>query len=267
MFRRAVLLALVFAAGPVAGVASGSELVVSKQNCNPCSVGIGLVDAAGGHARMLTKHTGWEDNGPVFSPDGSRIAFSRTTDGYRSFHIYVMRSDGHGVRRITSGHFDERPAWSPTGNWIAYQSIEGIQLVRPDGTGRHLVAGTYQASDPSWSPDGRSLAFSQHRYVWTARLDGNGRHRVIAGFDPSWSPNGRVIAFMPSNGGVAVVARRGGHARFLTPGMQPAWSPDGHQIAYTRWPPDNRFYVWVMNADGSHKHLVLRNARTPSWRP
>jgi hypothetical protein len=68
-------------------------------------------------------------------------------------------------------------------------------------------------------------------------------------------------------GGIATISASGGKARSLSLGLQPAWDPDSDRIAYTRWPPSNEFSVWVMNADGGGRWLVLRNARGPSWRP
>jgi hypothetical protein len=61
---------------------------VSQIGCRPCWVGIAVITAATGKTVTLTRHVGWEDSGPAWCPDGSRIAFSRTTDGSRSFQIY-----------------------------------------------------------------------------------------------------------------------------------------------------------------------------------
>ena len=51
---------------------------------------------------------------PVFSPDGSRIAFMSMRDG--NSELYVMNRDGSGVRRLTNNPaIDITPTWSPTG--------------------------------------------------------------------------------------------------------------------------------------------------------
>ena len=52
---------------------------------------------------------------PVFSPDGTQIAFMSNRDG--NPEIYVMNRDGSNVRRLTNHPAgDVTPTWSPTGS-------------------------------------------------------------------------------------------------------------------------------------------------------
>jgi Tol biopolymer transport system component len=221
-----------------------------------------LIDTKGRRLATLTRPTrrGQRDWAPACSPDGKRIAFARTTDGDRSFHIYVMSADGRGLRWITTGRFDESPSWSPDGSWIAYVSMEGLRLVHRDSAGRRLVPGTgvsgpqYStlfASDPSWTPGGR-LVYSFHPedasdwppacerpasrcgWVWTSRSDGRSRRPVVRGRDAHWSPDGHVVVYTPANGGVATIPGRGAKSRFLSRGYKADWSPDGRSIVFAR---------------------------------
>ena len=61
------------------------------------------MDAVGGNQINLTNNSTF-DGEPSWSPDGSKIAFSRVTDGIRD--IYVMGADGSNLTRLTfsSGH-------------------------------------------------------------------------------------------------------------------------------------------------------------------
>src|SRR5918911_2167988 len=59
---------------------------------------IWVVERGGGDARRITTDPN-EENFPVFSPDGSQLAFSRQTGG--DWDIYVMPATGGEARRIT----------------------------------------------------------------------------------------------------------------------------------------------------------------------
>ena len=253
------------ASGSPDSAASG-RLVIAKLYSQR-TAGISLIDPDGTHLVTLTRHAGWIDDDPAWSPDHHWIAFTRTTNGYGSFHVFLMRPSGSGVHRLTSGRFDERPAWSPDSAWVIYQSTDGLQRIRPSGQGRRVVIPTTEAVDPAWSPDGKRIAFSQGGFVWTSSPSGRGRKRIVAGREPDWSPNGRRIAFTPPNGGVATVSAGGADRRYLSPGLLPAWDPSGNRLAYTRWPPNLQFSVWVMREDASGKHLLSRDARSADWRP
>jgi dipeptidyl aminopeptidase/acylaminoacyl peptidase len=144
-----------------------------------------LVSTTGHRIATLTARAGAMDWAPAWSPDGKWLAFARSTDGRRSFHVYVMRANGSGVRQLTRGHFEESPAWSPDGRWIAYASEGGIRIVHPNGRGSRLVPGTGvttpqhsmpYAALPSWTPRGR-LSYAFHpevRQDWPASCRSTG---------------------------------------------------------------------------------------------
>ena len=78
--------------------------------------------------------------------------------------IYVMRSDGSGVKRITFGKgIYGTPVWSPRGDLIAFTKMRKgrfyIGVMRIDGTGERLLTENYYQEAPSWSPNGRVLVF------------------------------------------------------------------------------------------------------------
>ncbi len=100
---------------------------------------------------------------PAFSPDGKRIAFSRTNGGHA--HVFVANADGTDTRQISDGPADDvGPAWSPDGRFIAFSSAHGDEemyvmsnlfAMRADGSGLvQLTEGDRMASRPSWGKDG-----------------------------------------------------------------------------------------------------------------
>ena len=75
------------------------------------------IDGSSGPLR-LTNRKGGSDADPAWSPDGSMIAFRRRGPN-DNLDVYVMRSDGSGVRPVaTSRAVDEKPAWSPDGSQL-----------------------------------------------------------------------------------------------------------------------------------------------------
>jgi TolB protein len=245
---------------PAAPAATGDRLAISQQ-------GIVLIDPTGRNRRILTRHRGWLDNDPAWSPDGRRIAFVRTKNQYRSFQIYVKRVAGGPARRLTAGRFDEHPAWSPDGRTIAFSSMRGLKVIRADGSRERRITRFGDALAVDWSPDGSRIAFSKNGWIWIARWNGTRQRRIVRGRAADWSPDGRRLAFMPPKGGVATIGANGKGRRFLTNGMLPAWSPDGRRIAFQRWPPDRPFTVWVMSAEGKRIRRVTRTGAYPAWRP
>lgn len=78
------------------------------------------VSAVGGKAERLTSHPA-DDTSPCFSPDGSKIAFVSSREGYRQ--AYVMDKDGGVPTRI--GYMSEGytiEGWYPDGKSLLVQS-------------------------------------------------------------------------------------------------------------------------------------------------
>src|SRR5690606_6564577 len=69
------------------------------------------------------------------------------------------------MRQLTYGSsFDNNPAWSPDGQWLAFQSssTDGVNIYVIDANGNNLRRLTNDPGfdgDPAWSPDGRRIAF------------------------------------------------------------------------------------------------------------
>lgn len=67
-------------------------------------------------------------NDPIYSPDGSKIAFARFG---KIWEIWIMNANRTNPTMLTSGWY---PAWSPDGNRIAFVNDGKIFLMNSDGS-------------------------------------------------------------------------------------------------------------------------------------
>ncbi len=119
--------------------------------------------AAGGEPRQLTKRPG-PDEGPVASPDGSRIAFTGNDYKLQSYQIrklYVMNADGSGVRCLSGTHDRDvvNPRWSGDSRTVYFVSDDRggthVYAARMDGAVRQVTSGVERfgayAAEPAFS--------------------------------------------------------------------------------------------------------------------
>jgi RTX calcium-binding nonapeptide repeat (4 copies)/WD40-like Beta Propeller Repeat len=207
-----------------------------------------LVGGGGAHAGC-SPTLEWQDAGPRWSPDGSRIAFYRVLPGCdpAPVAIYVVPARGGRARQVAATNGQWPASWSPDGRFLAFGGRSGIAMAQPDGRDHHeITRGPDYA--PAWSPDGAWIAFRRGPYsvseLWIVRPDGTGARRLLGGLHdhalPAWSPDSRELAVSASAGisiDVRVVDLPTGAARTVaaTPvhDLGPEWSPDGSVIAFT----------------------------------
>jgi hypothetical protein len=108
-----------------------------------------------------TKIPGTErDHMPVWSPDGTRLAFYRILSESYGAGIYVVNADGTGLRHFGGDvEYNTEPDWSPDGTRLAFRSQRNggsIEIINADGTGRVDLTGepNYYTS-PRWQPTAR----------------------------------------------------------------------------------------------------------------
>ena len=186
------------------------------------------------------------------SPLHGKIVFYSNRDGNNE--IYTMNSDGTNQTRLTFNKVsDIRPAWSPNGQQIVFESYRDddqrteIYMMDADGSNqRRLTHYPGWDADPDWSPDGSQIAFSSDRNggpsrgnIFVMDTDGSNVRQVTDAFfaqRPKWSPDGEWILYME---GEIFAIRPDGTDLWQVSEPKPdtvmnlgGWSPDGKQILY-----------------------------------
>lgn len=98
---------------------------------------------------------------PEYSPDGSRIAYLLWQE--RQWDLWVMDADGSHARRLTTiGGLNNRPAWSPDGQQIAFTASHRLFVVQADGSSGQrpspVHTGLATIASVAWRPEAAKAA-------------------------------------------------------------------------------------------------------------
>lgn len=240
----------------------------------------------------------WDgDYNPAFSPDGSKIAFVRSTEGYVR-DIYVMSSTGGDPKQIT---FDQRQvsslAWSADSSNIVFSSDRGgkfslWRIPAKGGDPERLPVGGEDAFTPAIAARGNHLAYAQRSAKWSILqidLRSTASPKPVVKLlsstqqdsAPQYSPNGSRIAFQSWRSGnqeIWTCLSDGSQLVKLTNfggplTGSPSWSPDGQQIAFdSRTGGHSHIYVVGVNGgtprpvtDGAFNDIVPSWSRDGRW--
>jgi Tol biopolymer transport system component len=222
--------------------------------------GIYIINVDGSGERLLFSSN--VARAPVWSPDGTQIAFYFQTEGMTAPDRMCMGEEcrtmpGHlqtewhvGVVDVADGYlhqpyvdrFSFSPAWSADGDWLVYDGgdsgtlpseVRGLCVTTVEGPNNSVLTGNTNDHYPVWSPDGSKIAFMHwqhdHWEIYIMNADGSGRHPLTS--------SSSYVKPRPNN-------------------VAPEWSPDGEQIVFL----SDRGAEWefyVMNADGSGQMQIL----------
>jgi tricorn protease len=176
-----------------------------------------------GNVRRLT--SGGHEGKPIFSPDGSQIAFTGDYDGNRG--VYVVPAAGGEPRRLTYHPADfDVVGWTPDGKRVLFSSARiafaggVVQLFTvPIEGGFATQLPLARASEASFSQDGTRVAYvpniqwqeawkryrgGQTKPIWIANLADSGIQATIPrdnsnDFNPMWV--GDTIYFLSDRNG------------------------------------------------------------------
>jgi Tol biopolymer transport system component len=222
-------------------------------------------DPVTGETRAIV--TGPEsDRDPVWSRDGTRLAFVRQVEGDR---LYVARSDGGGLTEITREPVRSMGGYSfsPDGRQVIFVSDSTSQgtmhIAEADGSGVRTLDVGIAASAPSAPtyrpPDGKQIAFTGSPSgdatitgIYVVNTDGSDLRMLVepardaAAGGPVWSPDGSLIAYGLVNFNVPEWTV---HTRVM--------SADGSDDRALPMPTDARFnYDAIWSNDGTRLVMV-----------
>lgn len=188
------------------------------------------VDLERSCSRLLTRSGSDSYESASWSPDGSRLSYTRRASSMWSdpAALETARADGSDVRRLASSPRLLGATWAPDGSGrLAFGQDGGLRVL--DLTGRTTVVDDTAggAEFQSWSPDSTQLVYtvSVNQGIWIARADGSGVRNL--------APSG-------SRQPVGIFWSR--------------WSPDGRSIVYAQGRE-----LWVVGVDGSERRRVAED--------
>jgi Tol biopolymer transport system component len=201
---------------------------VAVESIDPVSSNrdIWTFDAVGDETPARITFDPGEDFTPVFSPDGTRIAFSSFRKG--EWFIFQKKLQGSEDEQLISTGAGSTPADNPS------------------GVGRYIQAGSKFLTD--WSRDGRLIAFNSSSAerqddMWVLSVAEGKADLVLATptmeRDTVFSRDGKWVAHVSAESGRPEIYVRafpgpGGKWQVSTSGgLQPRWRADGKEIFYT----------------------------------
>ncbi len=203
----------------------GKRIAVIRADIFDEVADIWVIDIESGDETRITSHTDWNKEwpaAPLWSPDGSQLAYIGMRQGYEG--VYLKSADGTGTEELLYQHPGAEVwlgDWSTDGRYISLSTTNlagGFLYVLPmTGSGKRpaieLLRGESQLLAGSFSPDSRLLSYMS---------DQSGIREVyVRTVDPE------VVSANESTAGYWQVSDRGGAFA-----IRAAWNPDSDELYY-----------------------------------
>jgi Tol biopolymer transport system component len=189
----------------------GNRIAIRRNNGT--NLDIWIVDPARGTTTRFTFDPG-QDGNPLWSPDGSQIAWSSDRDGI--FGFWIKSASGMGADQLVTKVAGDGAAtdWSRDGKYVLYQAtspqtgadIYLIPMTGSDHTPKPLLNSPFNEVRARFSPDGRWIAYQSNESgraeIYAASFTGPaGKWQISTsgGTDPAWSHDSGELFFISSD--------------------------------------------------------------------
>jgi TolB protein len=216
---------------------------------------IAVADASNGRVTVLKDIPSDNCFGPVWSPDGSKLAFSIMAD--KEWHLGVVNADGSGFRFVKNAGLKSEafgaPEWARDGKSIFCHDLENIYQIDLDGNvlkkwelSKILTDASMNGGDRlSISPDGKTLLMDVDCGAEHERKNWDGPQPAIEKFDLAGDKAVRIT----------------GKDDFV---WEPFWLTSDEFLCIMQKENENEPSIYRMSLDGKNAKLLVKHARTPS---
>ena len=187
------------------------------------NVDVWIYQSSGGVATRLTSDPAI-DAGPIWSPDGERIAFMSLRRSHPD--IYQRSSSGVGSDEavLASDRTKYLTDWSPDGRFILYRAVDAttnleLWALPVGGAGKPIpfLKETFGVSLGQFSPDGRWVAYASNESgKWEIAVapfpgpGGNWKVSTAGGSEPRWRRDGKELYYLAPDGKLMAVDVKAG---------------------------------------------------------
>ena len=182
------------------------------------NVDVWIYQSAGGVATRFTSDPAIEA-GPIWSPDGQRIAFISFRRGHPD--IYQKSSSGAGIDEavLASDRTKYVTDWSPDGRFLLFRALDAttnlelwVMPVGGDGKPIPFIKTTFGVNQGQFSPDGRWVAYASNESgKWEIAVapfpgpGGNWKVSTAGGTEPRWRRDGKELYYIAPDGKLMAV--------------------------------------------------------------
>jgi len=194
---------------PISYNVVGKGIISFERIDTPYSSGICIIDAQNKTKKVFSG----DFDGPAISPDGNKVAFSRSY--LFNIDIYTMKIDGSDLKNIASIEgVNYNPSWSNDSKNVLFINYDGPKTLRILYENNSIL----YKSDMYFIPESPFSSFE-------------GKGMIYYGYnDVEVDKNKSISFFNPETKNISTICKTTETGEIYTP----RWSPDGNQIAFVQ---------------------------------